>query len=1058
MVLSNELISSLVKLTKDKPSVKSDSGLFATVVKYNGEDYVKLDGSEVMTPVISTTEVKEDDRVLVDIKDHTAIVTGNITDPAASGVKVKEVSDQISDFEIVIADKVNTEELNAQIGRIDQLVSDNVVIRDSLTASKADISDLQADYVTVSGKLTAAEAEIKVLDTEKITAEQADLKYATIENLNATNADIYNLEATYGDFEVLTTNKFNAIDATIENLDATYATITDVNIERARIDDLEANQADIDSLTSEVADINTLIFGSATGNVIQSSFANAVVAQLGNAQIKSAMIESLSADKIAAGDIITNNVRVMSEDGSLIISDETMQISDENRVRVQIGKDASGDYSINVWDANGKLMFSEGGITDNAIKTAIIRNDMVSDSANISAHKLDINSLFTVINEDGTNTIKASQIYLDDEQQRLDLAFTEMSGDVSSQGTQLSVVQGQISSKIWQQDIDIVADDVETLTTQYSALDQTMDSVLVTVASHTSELEDKADKTSVTAVEDVVSKLEVNLTGFQTTVSNTYATKIEVKDSIDDIEVGGKNLIRNSNFANGKNYWIISQVTAEVITDDTFDQCLKFSAETADSDHRIYPDTVGNFSHASQKEYTLSFWAKADEETSIQSNVAINNNIVSHQLTTEWNKYAITYTTTTYGSLTFRPNYAGVAIYLANVKLELGNKATDWTPAPEDLVTEVTLAKTEAKITQNANSITAAVNRISTNEKSISTLTQTSDGLTSKVTKAQNDIDSLEVGGRNLIVLSSLQDGYRIGANGEGYSSELSSLTSDILVRPGEELTYTVYGVHADAGDTYFQLSFFTEDGTFISRPVMSQATTTKEKTSWIVSIPENAVTAKAAFPTSIKDKIKLEYGNKATDWTPAPEDLGTIVDVDNAQSTADSAIARVTDAESLIQQLANEITTIVTSGEASSIMTQTENGWVFNISGITNNLNRVSEGLDSLVNEVGDTNSSVSVLEQAVNDLGVLANYVKITTDGEQPCIELGTGNSDFKLLITNTDIRFMEGSSVIAYINNQTLHITKAIIEEELQQGQFIWKVRSNGNLGLQWKGGNG
>ena len=1058
MVLSNELISSLVKLTKDKPSVKSDSGLFATVVKYNGEDYVKLDGSEVMTPVISTTEVKEDDRVLVDIKDHTAIVTGNITDPAASGTKVKEVGDQISDFEIVIADKVNTEELNAQIGRIDQLVSDNVVIRDSLTASKADISDLQADYVTVSGKLTAVEAEIKVLDTEKITAEQADLKYATIENLNATNADIYNLEATYGYFEVLATNKFNAIDATIENLDATYATITDVSIERARIDDLEANQADIDSLTSEVADINTLIFGSATGNVIQSSFANAVVAQLGNAQIKSAMIESLSADKITAGDIITNNVRVMSEDGSLIISDETMQISDENRVRVQIGKDTSGDYSINVWDANGKLMFSEGGITDNAIKTAIIRNDMVSDSANISAHKLDINSLFTVINEDGTNTIKASQIYLDDEQQRLDLAFTEMSGDVSSQGTQLSVVQGQISSKIWQQDIDIVADDVETLTTKYSALDQTMDSVLVTVASHTSELEDKADKTSVTAVEDTVSKLEVNLTGFQTTVSNTYATKIEVKDSIDDIEVGGKNLIRNSNFANGKNYWIISQVNAEVITDDTFDQCLKFSAETADSDHRIYPDTVGNFSHASQKEYTLSFWAKADEETSIQSNVAINNNIVSHQLTTEWKKYAITYTTTTYGSLTFRPNYAGVAIYLANVKLELGNKATDWTPAPEDLVTEVTLAKTEAKITQNANSITAAVNRISTNEKSISTLTQTADGLTSKVTKAQNDIDSLEVGGRNLIVLSSLQDGYRMETNGEGYNSALSSLTSDILVRPGEELTYTVYGVHTDDGDTYFQLSFFTEDGTFISRPVMSQATTTKEKTSWTVSIPENAVTAKAAFPTSIKDKIKLEYGNKATDWTPAPEDLGTIVDVDNAQSTADSAIARVTDAESLIQQLANEITTIVTSGEASSIMTQTENGWVFNISGITDNLNRVSEGLDSLVNEVGDTNSAVSVLEQAVNDLGVLANYVKITTDGEQPCIELGTGNSDFKLLITNTDIRFMEGSSVIAYINNQTLHITKAIIEEELQQGKFVWKVRSNGNLGLQWKGGNG
>ena len=54
------------------------------------------------------------------------------------------------------------------------------------------------------------------------------------------------------------------------------------------------------------------------------------------------MIENIAADKITSGDIITNNVRVMSEYGSLLISDETIQISDETRVRVQIGKDASG--------------------------------------------------------------------------------------------------------------------------------------------------------------------------------------------------------------------------------------------------------------------------------------------------------------------------------------------------------------------------------------------------------------------------------------------------------------------------------------------------------------------------------------------------------------------------------------------------------------------------------------------------------------------------------------------------------------------------------------------
>ena len=87
--------------------------------------------------------------------------------------------------------------------------------------------------------------------------------------------------------------------------------------------------------------------------------------------------------------------------------------------------------------------------------------------------------------------------------------------------------------------------------------------------------------------------------------------------------------------------------------------------------------------------------------------------------------------------------------------------------------------------------------------------------------------------------------------------------------------------------------------------------------------------------------------------------------------------------------------------------------------------------------------------------DLGFIGDYVKITTYEDEPCIELGETDSDFKLLITNTKMLFMEGPDIIAYISNQSLHIKKAIIEEELQQGDFVWKVRANGNMGLMWKG---
>lgn len=92
---------------------------------------------------------------------------------------------------------------------------------------------------------------------------------------------------------------------------------------------------------------------------------------------------------------------------------------------------------------------------------------------------------------------------------------------------------------------------------------------------------------------------------------------------------------------------------------------------------------------------------------------------------------------------------------------------------------------------------------------------------------------------------------------------------------------------------------------------------------------------------------------------------------------------------------------------------------------------------------------------QYSIADIGKIGDYVHIGTYEDEPCIELGESDSDFRLIITNTRIMFMEESDVPAYINNQSLNIKKAVIEEELQQGNFVWKIRSNGNMGLVWKG---
>ncbi len=217
MSLSSDLITEFVKVTNDKTEIKKETSIYGTIVDYEGRHYVRIDGSELLTPISSTAAVEHGDRVIVMIKNHTAMVTGNISSPSASNSKVQEIGDQIAEFEIIIADKVSVKEFDAQVGRIDELVSDNILVKDTLTANKAEIDELKANDVN---------------------AEIADIKYATIENLEATDAQIHNLEADYGTFKKLTAEDLAAINGTILNLDSKYANIDFSNIGKAAIENL----------------------------------------------------------------------------------------------------------------------------------------------------------------------------------------------------------------------------------------------------------------------------------------------------------------------------------------------------------------------------------------------------------------------------------------------------------------------------------------------------------------------------------------------------------------------------------------------------------------------------------------------------------------------------------------------------------------------------------------------------------------------------------------------------------------------------------------------------
>ena len=122
MRLPKNLISEFVKITNDQQKEKAETTVYGRIVKNGGNVYVRLDGSDILTPVTTTTDTLEGERVTVLIKNHTATVTGNITSPAARTDDVQQIGSEVN----------NLNEENVTINdRIDNLQATKIYLGDT---------------------------------------------------------------------------------------------------------------------------------------------------------------------------------------------------------------------------------------------------------------------------------------------------------------------------------------------------------------------------------------------------------------------------------------------------------------------------------------------------------------------------------------------------------------------------------------------------------------------------------------------------------------------------------------------------------------------------------------------------------------------------------------------------------------------------------------------------------------------------------------------------------------------------------------------------------------
>ena len=266
MDLSSELISQFVKITNDDKNTKNESTLYGTIVQNGDSKYVRLDGSELLTPITMTTDIEPGERVIVLLKNHTATVTGNLSSPAARTERVEEINN-------AVAYKVSANEIEALTAIIGELkakvISASEISAIDMSVVLAKIETLEAN-VGKFDNLNATEISATNAEINSIKADIATFTTIDADSINAMNADIDNLFATTAKFKCVSTERLNAIDADIENLNTKKLSAESADIKYAKIDFGNIGEAAITKLFSESGIIGDLVVkdGTITGKLV----------------------------------------------------------------------------------------------------------------------------------------------------------------------------------------------------------------------------------------------------------------------------------------------------------------------------------------------------------------------------------------------------------------------------------------------------------------------------------------------------------------------------------------------------------------------------------------------------------------------------------------------------------------------------------------------------------------------------------------------------------------------------------------------------------------------
>lgn len=329
MALSKTLIDEFVKATNDRKHETKETTVYATIVESGSQIGAQFDGSDIITPVHTTANVKDGDRVIVTIKNHEAVVTGSTTAPSASNRDLLDVEGKVAEVDKLIAGAVTVEYLAAETARIELLIADKIGV----------------------DELTAESARIEQLIAGKVSADDLDAKYAKIDFANVKELDVENL-LVRGSF---LTNDINSATGSFSKY------LTGVRIHGDIIDanTLKANKLILQGDDGLYYQLNVNSLGEATVSSNPTKYTNNLDGSVLVAESVTASkinVDDLFAQKVTATNMtITGNSTFGSAAGTNIIVDgNTIKFRQATNPLATFGSDS---IHLGINSLNSKIYF-----------------------------------------------------------------------------------------------------------------------------------------------------------------------------------------------------------------------------------------------------------------------------------------------------------------------------------------------------------------------------------------------------------------------------------------------------------------------------------------------------------------------------------------------------------------------------------------------------------------------------------------------------------------------------------------------------------------------------